>query len=215
MKVRAVGYILSIFILASGLTFHQTYAQQQTQPNDAKPDPADVQPVRIIADPYPTFNVVAVDPANNLVAMTDPNRKSLLSYDSRQGSTGGAANTPIHQIVGPDTFLGMIAGIALDGQRREIYAANNDIEDTVVVMPYDAVGDSKPTRVFSVPHQTWGLALSHKNDELAITVEVQNTVLFYRREVKGVEAPLRIIRGLNTGLADPHGLYWDESHDEI
>jgi DNA-binding beta-propeller fold protein YncE len=109
----------------------------------------------------------------------------------------------------------MIAGMVLDGQHHEIYAANNDIEDTVVVMPYEAKGDAEPARIFSVPHQSWGLALGRKSDEIAVTVEVQNTIVFYRREVKGVEAPVRLIRGLNTGLADPHGIYWDETHDEI
>ncbi len=116
---------------------------------------------------------------------------------------------------GPDTFLGMIAGIVLDPQHQEIYTANNDIEDTVVVMPYAGSGNAKPARVFSVPHQAWGLALSDAADQIAVTVEVQNTVAFYRRQVKGVEAPLRILRGQATGLADPHGIYWDDSHNEI
>ncbi len=147
--------------------------------------------------------------------MSDPNRKSLLLYDRASGANQGEASVPIRQIVGPDTFLGMIAGIILDPQHQEIYTANNDIEDTVVVMPYTVSGDVKPGRVFSVPHQAWGLALSEENDQIAVTVEVQNTIVFYRRQVKGVEAPVRIIRGLATGLADPHGIYWDESHNEI
>jgi DNA-binding beta-propeller fold protein YncE len=215
MKKEIIGSLLGMVILAAGMTSDGTHAGQQLQENDSKPDRADIQPVRVIADPYPAFNGIAVDPSNNIVAMTDPNRKSLLSYDSRQGSNHGAANIPLHQITGSSTFLGMIAGIVLDGQHHEIYAANNDIEDTVVVMPYEAKGDAEPARVFSVPHQSWGLALGHKSDEISVTVEVQNTVVFYRREVKGVEAPTRLIRGANTGLADPHGIYWDETHDEI
>src|SRR5712671_5999115 len=215
MKKKIIGHVIAIVILAAAIASHGTRAGQQAQESDTKPNLADIQPVRVIADPYPTFNGIAVDPANNIVAMTDPNRKSLLSYDSRQGSTRGAANIPIHQVTGPKTFLGMIAGMILDGQHHEIYAANNDIEDTVVVMPYEAMGNAEPARVFSVPPQSWGLALSHKSDEIAVTVEVQNTIVFYRREVKGVEAPMRLIRGVNTGLADPHGIYWDETHDEI
>src|ERR1700676_119165 len=215
MKKRILGHMLAIVMLAAGMTFHGMHAAQQAQEDDSKPDRADIQPVRTIADPYPTFNGIAVDPANNIVAMTDPNRKSLLSYNSRQSFNHGAANIPIHQITGPKTFLGMIAGMVLDGQHHEIYAANNDIEDTVVVMPYEAKGDAEPARIFSVPHQSWGLALGRKSDEIAVTVEVQNTIVFYRREVKGVEAPTWLIRGLNTGLADPHGVYWDETHDEI
>lgn len=190
-------------------------AQAPQQDKSTKPAPEDIPPVRVIADPYSAFNGVAVDPTNGLVAMSDPNRKSLLVYDGVRGASKGDASVPLRQIVGPDTFLGMIAGIVLDPQHREIYTANNDIEDTVVVMPYEASGDVKPERVFSVPHQAWGLALSNNADQIAVTVEVQNTIVFYKREVKGVEAPLRIIRGQDTGLADPHGIYWDEAHNEI
>jgi DNA-binding beta-propeller fold protein YncE len=188
-------------------------APQENKPG--KPAPEDIPPVRMIADPYPAFNGIAVDAANGLVAMSDPNRKSLLVYDRIRGASEGDASVPLRQIVGPDTFLGMIAGIILDPQHQEIYTANNDIEDTVVVMPYSASGNVKPARVFSVPHQAWGLALSDSADQIAVTVEVQNTVAFYRRQVKGVEAPVRILRGQATGLADPHGIYWDDSHNEI
>jgi DNA-binding beta-propeller fold protein YncE len=169
----------------------------------------------MIADPYPAFNGIAVDAENGLVAMSDPNRKSLLLYDRMRGASQGDASVPLRQIVGPETFLGMIAGITLDPRHQEIFTANNDIEDTVVVMSYGASGNVKPGRVFSVPHQAWGLALSDAADQIAVTVEVQNTIAFYRRQVKGVEAPVRIIRGQTTGLADPHGIYWDESHNEI
>jgi DNA-binding beta-propeller fold protein YncE len=180
-----------------------------------KPAAEDIPPVRMIADPYPAFNGIAVDAANGFVAMSDPNRKSLLVYDRLRAASQGEASVPLRQIAGPNTFLGMIAGILLDPQHQEIYTANNDIEDTVVVMPYGASGNAGPARVFSVPHQAWGLALSDTADQIAVTVEVQNTVVFYRRQVKGVEAPVRILRGQATGLADPHGVYWDESHNEI
>jgi len=208
---RVIGCALSIAFVAALVVFTHALAGD----NGTKPAPEDIQPVRMIADPYPAFNGIAVDPADGLVVLSDPNRKSLLTYDRLRGASQGAASTPIHQVIGPDTFLGMIAGVALDPQHREAYTANNDIEDTVVVMPYEATGDAKPARIFSVPHQAWGLALGHASDEIAVTVEVQNTIVFYRRQVQGVEAPVRMIRGENTGLADPHGIYWDEAHGEL
>src|SRR6202521_3621773 len=172
MNKPAVGCVLAFALFAV------VAARPRSSPQDtnlSKPVPEDIPPVRTIADPYPAFNGVAVDAANGLVAMSDPNRKSLLLYDRIHGaSQGAAASVPIRQIVGPDTFLGMMAGILLDAQHQEIYTANNDIEDTVVVMPYGASGDVKPARVFSVPHQSWGLALGRARDELAVTVEVQN-----------------------------------------
>jgi DNA-binding beta-propeller fold protein YncE len=211
MMKRAAGCVLGIAMVAALAAFVHVHAGD----NGTKPAPEDIQPVRVIADPYPAFNGIAVDPANGLVVMSDPNRKSLLAYDRLSGASQGAASTPVHQVIGPDTFLGMIAGVVLDPQHREAYTANNDIEDTVVVMPYEATGDAKPARIFSVPHQAWGLALGHASDEIAVTVEVQNTVVFYRRQVQGVEAPVRMIRGEKTGLADPHGIYWDDAHSEI
>ena len=208
---RAIGCALGIAIIAALVVWGHVHAGD----NGTKPAPEDIQPVRMIADPYPAFNGIAVDPANGLVVMSDPNRKSLLAYDRLRGASQGGASAPVHQVIGPDTFLGMIAGVVLDPEHREAYTANNDIEDTVVVMPYEATGDAKPARIFSVPHQAWGLALGRASEEIAVTVEVQNTVVFYRRQVQGVEAPVRMIRGEKTGLADPHGIYWDEAHGEI
>ncbi len=193
-----------------------------------KPSPWDIPAARIVADPNPTFNGVAVDPTNNLVVMSDANRKSLLLYD-RAGSAccGGetparasdrdarAASAPLRQIIGPETNIGMVAGVTVDPRHREIFTVNNDIEDTMVVMSYAAQGNAKPLRLLPVPHQAWGLALSALHNEVAVTVEIHNAVVFYRREANGIEAPLRSIRGDHTGLADPHGIYWDEAHEEI
>jgi DNA-binding beta-propeller fold protein YncE len=218
MKKSAAAWVLGFGLLAAVVVLPQNVALPQTTPEgkSSKPAPEDIPPVRMIADPYPAFNGIAVDPANGLVAMSDPNRKSLLLYDQARGaSKDGGISTPLRQIAGPATYLGMIAGVVLDSRRQEMYTVNNDIEDTVVVMPYGGFGDAKPSRVFSVPHQSWGLALGNAADQIAVTVEIQNTIAFYRRQVTGVEAPLRLIRGQATGLADPHGIYWDESHDEI
>lgn len=182
----------------------------------AKPSAWDIPAARVVADPHPIFNGVAVDPQNNLVVMSDANRKSLLVYDrAGPGSKSGEASAPLRQIIGPETNVGMVAGVMVDPRNRAIYTVNNDIEDTMVVMSYDAAGNAKPLRLLSVPHQSWGVALSPSKGELAVSVEIYNAVLFYRREADGVEAPLRAIRGAHTGLADPHGVYWDESHYEI
>src|SRR5260370_12057503 len=109
----------------------------------------------------------------------------------------------------------MPVAVILDSKRQEIYTANNDIEDTVVVMPYAANANAKPARVVSVADQAWGLALAGSSDDLAVAGEIFNGGVFYRREAKGVEAPMRVIRGPKTRLADPHGIYWDDTHGEI
>jgi DNA-binding beta-propeller fold protein YncE len=105
--------------------------------------------------------------------------------------------------------------VVLDPERKEIYAVNNDIEDTMVVMPYGAEGNAAPKRLLSVPHQAWGLALGRSTNQIAVSVEIHQAIVFYRRDAHGVEKPLRYIRGPETGLADPHGIYWDENRHEI
>jgi DNA-binding beta-propeller fold protein YncE len=184
------------------------------QENQSKPQGGDIIPLRQVSDPYPVFNGIAIDPANGVVAMSDVNRKSLVSY-SRSAPSGGAIANPRRQVFGPLTNVGFVAGILLDAQRKEILAVNNDIEDTMVAFPYDAQGNQAPSRILSVPHQAWGLALSRTHDQIAITVELQEAVVIYKRDARNVEAPARYIRGPNAGLADPHGIFWDDRHNEI
>jgi DNA-binding beta-propeller fold protein YncE len=175
----------------------------------------DIIPIRQVYDPYPVFNGIAIDPANNLVAMSDVNRKSLLTYDRTAESRKGETTPPSHQVFGPLTNVGFVAGLVMDSERKEILALNNDIEDTMIVMPYGAHGNQAPERMLFVPHQAWGIAMSRKQREIAITVEIQEALVIYRRDAKNVEAPLRVIRGPATGLADPHGVVWDDQHSEI
>ncbi len=182
----------------------------------AKPLGGDIPAVRSIVDPHPAFVGIAVDPVNNVVVMADTNRKSLVSYDRRLGgSKSNDTSAMRRQIIGPETNIGFVAGVTVDPAYRELYAVNNDIEDTMMVWSYDAEGNAKPSRMLAVPHQAWGLALSPRRDEIAVSIELQNAVVIYRREAVGLEAPVRYIRGAQTGMADPHGVYWDEQHNEI
>jgi len=211
MKRQIIGVVVAGMAAALCSSSYTSVPRQAS----SKPSPTDIPAARMIADPYPAFNGIAVDPVNNLVVVSDPNRKSLLLYDRVRANSHGETSDPVHQIIGPQTYIGMIAGVALDPQHREIYTANNDIEDTVIVMAYGAQGNAKPSRVFSVPHQAWGLGLGLQSNQIAVSVEVQNALVFYRRQAHGVEAPVRIIRGPNTRLADPHGVSWDELHNEV
>ena len=175
----------------------------------------DIAAVRTIADPYPVFNGIALDAGNNIVVMTDGNRKSLLIYDRTAGVSGPTEETiPLRQIIGPETNIGFVAGVVVDPKSQEVYAVNNDIEDTMLVMPYQAKGNVHPRRLLSVPHQAWGMALS-PNKELAVSVELHNGIVFYAPSADGIDAPLRHIQGPSTGLADPHGIAWDATNNEI
>ena len=175
----------------------------------------DIPALRCISDDYPSFNGVAVDPENDIVAFSDTNRKSVLIYRRRDGDKTQNETPPTQRIQGPKTLIGFVAGMVLDSVNREVMTVNNDIEDTLMTFPYDAEGNVTPARVLAVPHQSWGIALDRTSDQIAVTVQSLDAVVFYRRLANKVEAPLRSIIGANTGLADPHGIYVDDTNGEI
>jgi DNA-binding beta-propeller fold protein YncE len=177
----------------------------------------DIPHVRAVMDQYPSFTGVAVDPENNLALMIDANKKSVLIYDRTSGSKSGEQTRPLRQIIGPDAMGGYFAGVFADGERREVYAVNNDIEDAMVVYSYDANGNTKPKRALGVPHGSWGVSMSRARDEIALTVQdlSTNALIVFRREAKNAEAPLRTVQGLKTELADPHGIYFDDVNKEL
>jgi DNA-binding beta-propeller fold protein YncE len=175
----------------------------------------ELPPIRLVSDPYPTFNGIALDVENNRVAMSDENRKGVLVYDRAGGNKSSVVTSPLRQVIGPASQIGYIAGVTFDPSHREIYAVNNDLDDRIVVFDDDANGDVKPKRRLFVPHQAWGISVNPVADQFAISVQQLSMVAIYRREARGLEAPLRIIEGPNTGLADPHGVYWDAGHHEI
>ncbi len=207
---------LPIAIVMVGAYFSFGQPAEFSRPDQPPPLGGDIVAARSILDPHPAFNGIAVDPENNIAVITDTNRKSVLAYDRGSGGNKSDGVTkPLRQIIGPETNIGFVAGVVLDPHNREIFAVNNDIEDTLFVMPYGAEGNARPSRLLAVPHQAWGLALGPSRNEIAVTVEIQNAIVFYRRTANGVEAPLRSIQGPQTGMADPHGIYWDEAHGEI
>jgi len=171
----------------------------------------DLPPIRAVWDPYPVANGIAVDSTKGLVFVSDGNRKGVLVY----GREGEGYRAPLRQILGPRTEVGFVAGIAADPERGEVYVVNNDIEDRLLVFGYDDNGNVRPRRVLYVPHQAWGVALNRKRGELMLTVQSDNMVVFYRQEASRLEAPLRVIRGEQTGLADPRGIAVDEEAGEI
>lgn len=175
---------------------------------------SDIAPLRSIVDPFPSFNGIAVDPANNRVIMSDSNRKSMLVYDRAGKSSSGEATKPLAQVIGPVTQIGFVAAVAIDPVAKEMYTVNNDIEDVMVAFPYEAQGNAQP-RVLAVTHGAWGLSLSNARNEIAVSVEHENAVYIYRRGAQGLERPLRRIQGANTQMADPHGVALDGVNQEI
>jgi DNA-binding beta-propeller fold protein YncE len=189
--------------------------QADTQIDSSTASSEQLPPLRYVIDPYPTFNGIVLDTRGNRVLMSDENRKSVLTYELSAGGSSPNVTPPLWQIIGPQTEVGFIAGVEVDPARREIYAVNNDVEDRIAVFDYDANGDLKPKRRLYVPHQAWGLSLNPSREEMVVSVQQLSTLAVYRRDANGMDAPLRIISGSHTNMADPHGVRWDAAHHEI
>src|SRR5438552_12616314 len=100
--------------VVSGFSRTEQNERQLTIPTSSN-EGGDLPPVRMVVDPYPSFNGVVVDATTDLVLMSDTNRKSLLVYDRLAGSaTSQAPANPRRQIMGPDTGVGFVAGVAMD-----------------------------------------------------------------------------------------------------
>ena len=173
-----------------------------------------VPAARLVYDPHPTYNGMAIDPANNVVIMSDENRGSLMTYNLTDGGTARETTEPHRHIIGSKVNLGFIAGVTVDPGRREMYTVNND-GGGLVVHSYDSHGDVAPIRGLTVPHQSWGLSLDVKNDELAVTSQQYQGISIYSRTATKTDRPIRTIRGDKTMLADPHGVYLDPVGREV
>ncbi len=179
-----------------------------------KPIAYDIGPETNVYDPYPTFNGIAVDPDNNVVFMSDLNRHGYLLYDRMANSEHGEVTQPLRHVFGPKTGMGFVAGVQLDPSKKELYIAENDGWG-LRTFSYDDNGNAAPRNLQATPHQAWGISLSRSRNEMAVSIEELHAVLVYRRGAEKLDPPLRTIRGLHTGLADPHGVYLDDVNNEI
>jgi len=174
-----------------------------------------IPPLRSVADPFPTFDGLALDTENDRVIMSDENRHSILVYDRTAGDLSNDPTEPVQFIFGPKAQLGYIAGVEVDPKRKEFYTVNNDSGDRMTVFSYGAHGNVQPKRMLTLPHQSWDVSLAPNRDEIAISIQQANAISIFHRDATGRDAPIRTIRGLATELHDPHGLYFDETHNEI
>jgi DNA-binding beta-propeller fold protein YncE len=173
-----------------------------------------IPPITAVMDPWPTYDGIAVDGENGVVAMSDENRHGLLIYDAASGGQSSAVTAPRGWVLGPSVKLGFVAGVTVNPKRREILVTNND-GGGVEVFPYDANGDTKPIRSLTVPHQSWGMSLDPDSDELAVTSQQYQGISIYSAEDAGVVRPRRTIRGMATKLEDPHGVFLWGARDEV
>jgi len=171
-------------------------------------------PNRRIRDNYPAFAAIAVDPDRNEVTVTDENLFQVLTYDRLENTPAGAeASKPKRVLSGDTTLIEFQSGLYLDPATGDLFAPNNDTVDTLVVFAQGGNGDIAPKRALHTPHGTFGIAVDEKRSEMFLTTQHDSTVVIFRKEADKDEAPLRLLQGDDTGLADPHGIAIDPRDD--
>lgn len=170
---------------------------------------ANRKPVRMIRDPYAAYSAVAVDTQHNEVVVTDENLFNILVYDRQAGTRPQSIADPKRIIGGLNTKIEFQCGLYIDPANGDIYAVNNDTVDTLVIFSRKAIGDVVPDRELHTPHGTFGIAVDEDKKEVFLTVQHDNAIVVFNKMASGVEAPLRVVQGDHTGLADPHGMALD------
>ena len=208
-------------LMPASASFFTAYAlAQQSAPSpsslpaETTRNDGDRPPRRVIHDTRPTFSAVAVDPVRGEVVVQDENLFQILVYNRLDNTPPQAAMTePKRTIGGQKTHVEFNCGLYVDPGTGDIYSVANDTVDKMVVFSRQAEGNVAPDRVLETPHGTYGIAVDEENQELFLTVEHDSAVVVYRKMAAGEEAPLRLLQGNRTLLADPHGIAVDSERN--
>lgn len=167
-------------------------------------------PARVIEDPHAAFSAVAVDAARDEIVLQDENRHNIMIYNRLDNTPPQAAMTePKRMIGGPRTKVQFNCGVYVDPFSGDIYSLAGDVMDTMTVFSRQAKGNVPPDRELHTPHRTFGVAIDEEDQELYLTIQHPPAVVVYNKTAKGNDAPIRILEGDKTQMADVHGIALD------
>ena len=187
------------------------------RPSDAaRAEVATRQPIITHRDPRHVFAAIAVDPARNELVVGDENNFSIVVYDRMTNTPPSAAfSEPKRVIGGENTFLEFLCGVYVDPASGDIYGINNDTLNWMTVWGRDARGNVAPKRKLATPHTTVRMVVDEEAQEIFMTVQDDHAVSVFRKMAQENDAPVRLIQGSHTQLADPHGITLDPNTDLI
>jgi DNA-binding beta-propeller fold protein YncE len=171
-------------------------------------------PVRYLKDPYAAFSSISVNVENDMVIMTDENLFRIVEYSRRENTPAGAPLSEPRRVIGGDlTRTEMMCGSYIDPKTLDVYVTNNDTQNWLPMFSREARGNVEPDRVLATPHRTWGITGDEQRQEILMTVQGAGAVIVYRKGAQNYDAPIRVLRGDATELADPHGIALDMKND--
>jgi DNA-binding beta-propeller fold protein YncE len=197
-------------------------AALRQQPRAATPaaDPASRdevarrEPLRVIRDSYPSFSGVAVDTQRDEVYAADENLLQILVYHRLDNTPETATMTEPRRVLGgPQSKIEFVCGLYFDQKEGQIYASHGDTTQTLV-FSHDQQGDVPPVRELDTP-KSRVIAIDEENQELFMTSQHDSAVVVWRKQATGKEAPVRLLQGDRTRLANPHGIAIDNQNDLI
>jgi DNA-binding beta-propeller fold protein YncE len=181
-----------------------------TSADAANPAEMDRAPLWQLRDTYPTYSAVAVDVQTGEVYLQDENLYGYKVFNRLDNTPPTVGFTEPKRVVqGMLTKMEYNCAMYIDPNNGDVYSVNNDMVDTMVVFPRAAQGNTSPQRELHTPHRTYGIAVDETNREIYLTVQNPAEVVVYKKEAAGEEKPVRILRGDQTQLADPHGIAVD------
>ena len=170
----------------------------------------DQPPIRTLRDTYPTYSAVALDPNTDEVYLQDENLFGYKVFNRLDNTPPTAAFTePKRAVGGSKTSMDFNCALYVDPKTGDVYSISNDVQDTMSVFPRNAEGNVEPKHKLHTPHRTYGIAVNEEDQELILSIQHPPAVMTYRKLAEEYEAPLRILEGLHTELADPHGIAID------
>jgi DNA-binding beta-propeller fold protein YncE len=168
----------------------------------------------MIRDPYPSFSGVAVDTVRNEVYAADENLLQILVYDRLANTPVTARMTePRRTLGGPNSKIEFVCGLYFDEDAGEIYASHGD-STQMLVFSNTQEGDVPPIRELRTP-KSRVIAVDEKNQELFITSQHDSAVVVWEQGASEREAPIRLLQGSRTRLANPHGIAVDNEDNLI
>jgi len=187
------------------------------RPSDrAREEVAKRQPLYDVRDPHYGFAGIAVDTIRNEVIIAEENVSNLVVYDRLTNTPPTATMSEPKRVIGGDqAFLEYACSVYVDPATGDIFGVNNDTMNWMPVFGRDAKGNVAPKRKLLTPHTTFGIVADEQEQELLLTIQDDHAVIVFKKDAKDEDSPVRILQGIKTRMADPHGIALDTKRNEI